>query len=508
MITATSTFAIPLRWAMPSALLGGLLIYGAFPPLGLGYLAPVGVGLMTLAVYRRSFRGALGLSALTGAAYIGPLLSWMQIPGLDAWLMLTMLCMFWIMLMGAGIARVTRLPGWPVWVACLWVLQEALRGRIPWGGFAWGDLAFSQADTPLGKYAAMIGRPGVTFIVALAGTLALTALLSLRQAPRNSAMWGGALLVVIGIGALVPTSPVTDGSLSIAVIQGGTPQLGLGAMDVRRQVLDNHVAQTLLLSRQVKAGRAVQPDFVLWPENSTDIDPFLDASAAADISRAAAAINAPILVGAVVEVPGNPQGIWNMGVLWDPVTGPGERYIKKHPVPFGEYVPMREQLMAVIGRFDRIPRDFLPGTQPGVLDVGGALIGDLICFEVTDDYLVQLLMAGGAQLLTVQTNNATFGGSAQPEQQLEIERLRAIETGRTVVVAATTGVSAFIGPDGVVREQLRQGEVGSMVEQVNLSRNGTLSSRLGMVPELVMCLLALVFATLGGGGRMWWRRDL
>jgi apolipoprotein N-acyltransferase len=363
---------------------------------------------------------------------------------------------------------------------------------VPWGGFAWGDLAFSQAGTIFGKYALLMGRPGVTFIVALSGAALLAAAIAYRSRERVGGVgWAAALILFLIVGWVTPIGQGTtsSGSVAVAVVQGGTPQLGLSALDVRRVVLENHVAETLLLARKVQDGELAQPAFVLWPENSTDIDPFLDPGAAAEISRAAVAINAPILIGAVVNVPGNPMGIWNMGVVWDPVTGPGARYIKNHPVPFGEYVPMREELTAILGRFDQIPRDFIAGDEPGLLSIGGVLVGDLICFEVSDDEVVNALIVGGAEMITVQTNNATFGGSAQPEQQLEIERLRAIETGRTVVVAATTGVSAFISPSGEVRAAMQQGEVGSLVASVPLSEGRTLSGRMGATPEVLLSVL-------------------
>ncbi|MDA3022025.1 MAG: apolipoprotein N-acyltransferase [Actinomycetota bacterium] len=482
------------------AIAAGFCFYLAFPPIEVGALAPIGVLLLTIALFRASLKRGFALALLTGFVYFLPLISWMATPGVDAWLLLTLLCALWVALMGTGIAAVTRLPGWPIWVASLWVIQEALRGTVPWGGFAWGDLAFAQAGTWLGGYAALIGRPGVTFAVALAGTSLLAAVLAIRGGRRViGGAWAAIFLLVLVIGLVLPLGIGTTSqrSVAIAVVQGGTPQLGLSAMDVRRQVLDNHVAQTLLLAEQVRTGQVEQPVFVLWPENSTDIDPFQDPTVAADITRAAVAINAPILVGAVVAVPDNPMAAWNVGVVWDPVTGPGARYIKNHPVPFGEYVPLRAELAPILGRFDQIPRDFLAGDKPGLLAIGGVLAGDVICFEVSDDQVMNALVVGGAEVITVQTNNATFGGSAQPEQQLQIERLRAIETGRTVVVAATTGVSAFITPDGVVQSAMQQGQVGSLVVPVALVDGRTIAGHLGKLPELLLAVLGIAALAMG-----------
>ncbi|MEI7629902.1 MAG: apolipoprotein N-acyltransferase, partial [Actinomycetes bacterium] len=277
------------------AVAAGACFYLAFPPIAIGLLAPVGVLLLTISIYRASLRRGFSLAFLTGLIFFLPLLSWMATPGFDAWVLLTLLCALWVGLMGIGTAVVTRLPGWPIWVACLWVLQEALRGRVPWGGFAWGDLAFAQAGTVLGKYASIMGRPGVTFIVALLGTTMLAAAIGFKSRKRFGGVgWAAALILILIVCWVTPIAlgTTSSGSVAVAVVQGGTPQLGLSSMDVRREVLENHVAQTLLLAHKVNVGELAQPAFVLWPENSTDIDPFLDPGAAAEISRAAVAINA------------------------------------------------------------------------------------------------------------------------------------------------------------------------------------------------------------------------
>ena len=160
------------------AVVAGACFYLAFPPIAIGLLAPVGVLLLTASLYQASLRRGFSLAFLAGLIFFLPLLSWMATPGFDAWVLLTLLCALWVGLMGIGISLVTRLPGWPIWVACLWVLQEAIRGRVPWGGFAWGDLAFAQAGTVLGKYASFMGCLGVTFFASLLGTTTLAAAIS------------------------------------------------------------------------------------------------------------------------------------------------------------------------------------------------------------------------------------------------------------------------------------------------------------------------------------------
>jgi apolipoprotein N-acyltransferase len=321
---------------------------------------------------------------------------------------------------------------------------------------------------------------------------------------RLAAGWFAACVVItlVPILTTLPQAGDTVGgpsSATIAIVQGGTPQFGMGALDVRRAVLDNHVKQTLDLAEAVAAGSVPQPAFVLWPENSSDIDPFADASAADAITAAARAVDAPILVGAVITAGDNPRGVWNVGIVWDPQSGPQQMYIKNHPVPFGEYIPFRDFLAQHIARFDRIPRDFLPGTKPGNLTIAGIPVGNVICFEVAYREVVDAVVDGGARVITVQTNNATYGGTAQPEQQLAIERLRAMEFGRSVVVAATSGISAVVLPDGSLSERIEEGVSGWQVADVPLLGTPTPATSNGHVVELAISGVALMamLASLG-----------
>jgi apolipoprotein N-acyltransferase len=221
------------------------------------------------------------------------------------------------------------------------------------------------------------------------------------------------------------------------------------------------------------------------------------------------AIDVPVLIGAVVEDQGDPTHIFNMGIVWQPTStgapGPSDHYVKQHPVPFGEWVPARGILAKVIGRFDRVPRDFAAGDRTGVMQVGPAVLGDLICFEVAYDELARAAVRGdgvtgdgrnvapgeGARVLAVQTNNATYALTGQPEQQLAMSRLRAVEHGRAVLVAATSGISAIITPDGALTGSLPEFVPGYLVRRIPLRDTLTLADRLGAWPELVATLTAL-----------------
>lgn len=476
------------------AAVGGAVLVLAFPPFDLWPLAVPSVAAFTWAVRGVSLRRSLLLGWLFGVTFFLGLMPWLRVIGPDAWLGLSAFSALYLAVLAVATTAATRLPAWPLWAAALWVAQEAVRDRFPLGGFPWGRLAFGQVGTSFTGWAAVGGAPLVSFAVALSGTLLAWAVVHRSQRRRaTTALVASALLPLTGW--LVPVS--TGGpTVTVAVVQGNVPRTGLDAFGQREAVLRNHVEATLELADDVASGRVPQPDLVVWPENSSDIDPFTDADAYALIDSAVAAIAVPTLVGLVVATEDGEQ-LENTGVVWDPVTGPGARYVKRHPVPFGEYVPFREQLSAVVSRLDRVPRDFVAGDQPGVLEVGPATVADVICFEVGYDEVVRDAVRGGGQVITVQTNNATYGRTGQVEQQLAISRLRAVEHGRVVLVAATSGISAVVAADGEVLQRAPEFVQQVLVDEVPLRDQQTLATRVGAWPELVLAIVGSVAAVLG-----------
>jgi len=482
----------PLR-LLGAGLSGGLL-YLAFPPFDLPWTAVPAVALLALVCRGCTARRGALLGLLHGLALLLPLVEWTaELAGVGALVALSLLEGAFLALLGAALAVVTRRAGWPLWSAALWVGQEALRSRLPFGGFPWGRLAFSQGDSLLTPLAALGGAPLVTFVVALLGGVLAWAVLRARRAPGTAAAaLAGSLALVLGGAAAVPV-PTSGEPVRVAVVQGNVPRLGLDFNAQRAAVLANHVEATRDLAADVRAGREQQPDLVVWPENASDIDPFTDPAAYDAIDAAVQDVGVPVLVGAVLQGPG--EKISNAGIVWDPVTGPGERYVKRHPVPFGEYIPFRSLARRITERVDLVPRDFAAGNRVGVMDVGPVRVGDVICFEVAYDGLVRDAVVGGGRLLVVQTNNATYGYSGESPQQLAMGRLRAVEHGRTVLVAATSGISAVVAPDGALVDTAAVFTRRVMVAEVPTREDRTLATRLGVAPELALSgigLLALI----------------
>jgi apolipoprotein N-acyltransferase len=278
-------------------------------------------------------------------------------------------------------------------------------------------------------------------------------------------------------------------------VQGNVPRLGLDFNAQRAAVLENHLSATRELAADVRAGRVEQPELVIWPENASDIDPFGDPAAYDAIDAAVRDVGVPVLVGAVLQGPGDK--ISNVGIVWDPETGPGARYVKRHPVPFGEYIPYRSLVRRITTKVDLVPRDFAAGNEVGVLDVGPVRLGDVICFEVAYDDLVRDTVTGGGRLLVVQTNNATFGRSGETVQQLAMGRLRAVEHGRTVLVAATSGISAVIAPDGELVDSAPVFTRRVMTHEVPVRDELTVATRVGAAPEAALAAVAVLGLGLG-----------
>jgi apolipoprotein N-acyltransferase len=164
-------------------------------------------------------------------------------------------------------------------------------------------------------------------------------------------------------------------------------------------------------------------------------------------------------------------------------------------------------LTRFIGRFERVPRDFGKGDTPGIFDIGGKVVGDVICFEVADDAVVRNTVRGGAQVLVVQTNNATYNLLGQTEQQLQISKVRAQEFDRHVLVAATSGISAVVSNSGEVLMQTEELTPDIIEASVPLHDYQTFSARFGHQITKAILILGLI-GMLGGVIRVFtsWRK--
>lgn len=410
---------------------------------------------------------------------------WVSVLGNDAWFGLVILCTLPWMLF--ALLPVDSKSKWfYLQPAALVIVLEAIRASWPWGGFPWGLLAYSQVDGPLVALSTIGGQSLVSGVVVVCAAITVKVI----KFRSFSALM---LLLFISICSASVSSFNSNDSVQLAAIQGNVPRVGNELSAQRAAVLNNHLRTTEQLLAEIESGLTPEPDLIVWPESGTDIDPLVPGIAVDAISELASRSAAPILIGATTWYSSGSEGEGptNSGIMWTD-NGPSQIYSKHHLVPFGEYVPLRDVLAKWITRFDQIPNDFVPGEGPGVFDVSGAQIGDVICFEVAYANHIYDTINAGAQVITVQTNNATYGNTTQPEQQFAITRFRAIETQRAFLVASTSGISGLIQNDGSVTDKTKQFESAIVTGEAPLISEKTFSTKYPYwVLILSICVLLL-----------------
>jgi apolipoprotein N-acyltransferase len=462
----------------------------SLPPLAwwpIVYVAPVPL----LWLVRGSSPRKAALAAFVfGIAYFGAVLYWILLFGELGYAALVLASAAYLAVFGAlapGVWRAERPVVSTLGLAALWTVVEWIRGAVPLGGFAWGQLAVTQVDAPPLPLASIAGGWGVSFaVVTVAGLLLLA--IEHRRAARSFVYLGGALAVVF-LPAAIPIATPDGRVLDVAAVQ----------VDVSSAQHLVGVDEDLAVARlNVEAHRTLEadpPDLVVWGEGSLDPGALADPATAAAVSDAIAAVGAPTIAGAVVT---DPDGSQHTATLaFDGTGNIVDRYEKVHLVPFGEYVPWRGVLERLIDAVDQVPIDRVPGERVENLMIPGMpLIGTPICYENSFPTIDRAMVSQGAGLLVVTINNASYDRTAASEQHLQMSRLRAVENGRWVVHAAVSGVSAVIDPAGDVVDRRELFEPAVLRADVRTSSRTTPYTRFGdWVPwgslAFVLVLLAL-----------------
>lgn len=502
-MTPTAAAPLPLGVALLAALVGGWLMDLGFPDLGWWPLTIVGTAVVLWALRGRSVGGALLVGAVSGFAYYGSLIEWLTVYlGLVPWLALTLaqvaftalggllITLGWRWVPRAWPGAAGRLVLTPAVVAAAWTAREGLANVFPFGGFAWGRLAHSQAEGPLAHWAAWVGISGLTFLLAW-----FSAALVAVAIEREVGMLRRSIAVVGASAALLiwPAVPITTtGTITVAAVQGNSNS-GLLAAYEQGEILQDHYEATRALFDQ---GRDI--DVVVWPENASDLDPLRSEYAASVLDLVSEKLQAPVVAGTITAA-GSES--FNSVLLWRAGLGATDQYDKKHPVPFAEYLPARDFFYPLApDLFDLVPRDYSFGTRDAVVEIDGVVAGISICYDIVNDDLLAEQLDAGAQVLFAPTNNADFGVSDQSVQQLAIARLRAVEAGRSLVNASTVGASAIVLPDGSTLDSLPLFEPGTMVQEVPLSNTVTPAHALGRTLEWGVILFGL--ATIGLAGAL------
>jgi len=420
--------------------LSGALLSAAFEPVGKWWVAPIAIAAHMFALSKTK-RKVLSTFVFASAMNL-IVLHWSStFVGSVPWLILAIgLSLFYLPL-----ALVSRwgMAAYPL----IFVMLEEIRNRFPFGGFGWVRIAYTQADAPYSKIAA-IGGASALSALALVSSLILFIALQRRFA---------VITLIPFLLLLIPINLNSVATTKVLMIQGNVPQMGLDFNSRAKAVFNNHFERT-----QAELAKDSNVDFVLWPENSVDVDPFTNE----DVKKALDSIDKPLIIGAIM---GKGNKLLNTSILWGGELPP--IYIKQHLTPFGEYIPLRSLASKISPYTDRVT-DFEPGQEQVLFTIKSAVIAPIICFELVDDQLLHEA-AVSANMLAVQTNSATFGMSAESAQQLSITRVRAIEHGRNIVSVSTTGHSAVINSDGKIVQKSSMGSAETIRAEVELLEGKT-----------------------------------
>lgn len=488
----------PLPWPVTFvvSVATGLLLGAGQAPLGVWPATIVGVGLFAWLMAGLRPRSGFGWGLIVGLVHNTLTISWVSVLGVWVGVALVAFMALWWGLLGLLTSRLMRLAAWPCLVPAAWVAVEFGSGRIPFGGFPWTRLAYTTVDQPMNGYLSWVGVTGVSYLVALAGCLALLALA--RPAFRVRAV--ASLVVLVTAGGLLNLLPQAqpEQRMTVAMVQPNVNRAEKGSSTYARSVTNNALSETIFATAQARTqGTAL--DFVLWPENATDVDPTIDAETQRLVELSAAIAEVPIFVGAVTDGP-VPDTRQTTSIWWDPVTGPGESYHKRNLVPFGEYIPFRQQLLPMLPILKQVGRDSVAGTGSGVIE--GAVgpyrnlrIGTVICFELAYDETAYDLIRDGAEVVVSQSNTNTYAGTFEPYQQLVLNRIRAMETGREVLASTLNSFSAVIDARGRVTHKTQELDASSMIATIPLRHNQNTSTVLS--PWLSWLAVAATVAAMG-----------
>ena len=504
-VTAPRQALVPLWAAVLLAAVSGGSMNLAYPGTALWILAFPAVALLLIALIGRRTGGALLVGSVFGllfslvlyswtGRYLGPL-PWAALGGLEG--ALTAVATIPITLAYRWLPGLFRRPAVRALVvsavvAALWTGKELFLGSWPYGGLPWARIAYVLADTSAARVSSWIGVSGLSFLIVFLVALCVEPLRE-RRRPRGSSAIAPAVLAAVL--AFIPAFPTMSvGTLRIGAVQGNGPA---GYFDVREPlaVLGAQTTATAALLEQ-------RMDLLVWPEGGVDADPFQNGTAARALSRLADRLGAPVLANAAT---GHDEKFYNTSFLWPVNASPGiardevQTHAKRHPVPFGEYVPDRPFFNALVpDLIGLIQREYTPGDDPPAVKVGDRTVGLAICFDVIYDEVIREGIGAGAEVLVFQTNNADFRGTVENLQQLGIARMRAVETGRSAVNISTVGTSQIIRPDGSTLVSVDADRPGVMLEDVELRTGATAGVVIGPVLEQILLWGSLLVTAAAG----------
>ena len=486
----------------------GVALTGAYAPLSwfpLAVLVPAAV----LWSWRRRTPKAAALSGwVFGLAHFATSFYWVYYSLHDFGEAPAMLAVAATLLFVAALAVYFAALAWavscaarfvPIALSCLllypslWSLSEWLRGVLL-TGFPWNVVGQAAVDSPLAGVLPVFGATGASWLVVfLAGCLVLA---FSRRNTRTVIVAAGAFVAVSVAGAVSAllewTAPAGE-RVEVALAQGNVEQNLKFDRDNFRRIVEAY--------RGLSA-RALGADLVLWPETAVPAYyDLLEKELAVPLGDEIREAGGEFVLGAFVR--DEDGGAYNALVK---VASPPQVYRKRHLVPFGEYLPLRG-LLNFFRAWILIPMsDLKAGRDRPLMRVGEHDVGVSICYEVSFASEIMDALPEAAYLINV-SNDSWFGDSTAPYQHLQLARLRTAETGRAMVRATSTGVSAVIDHEGNVVERSRQFAEQLLTATVEPRRGRTPYSVWGDVPVLAWSLLSVLGLAVAAARRRVWKTN-
>lgn len=473
-------------------LAGGILVF-AFAPFNLFPVAIISQMLLFLLWRRISVSRAFWRGWLYGLGMFGSGVHWLyislaQFGGIDIVTAIIINALFvmgmalYPAILGAFILkvfptcnRVRVLLALPAgWVLLEWVRSWFLTG------FPWLLLGYSQIDSPLAGLAPIGGVYAVSWAVSITAGLLLHGLLRGKKAKiawiSLLALWVSSTLFSFADWTRPLNKP-----LKVALVQGNTSN--------DTKFLDNYaphiIGEYLALSNE-----HLNVDLIIWPETAIPKYYHQVHTTIEEINQLAQQHNIDFILG--IPLKENNQ---YYNAVW--VSGDdGGFYRKRHLVPFGEFVPFRDVVTALLGNIDIPLSDFTPGAQEQPqLHTKLNTLGISICYEDAFTWEIRRSMPHSTLLVNL-SNDGWFGDSIAPHQHLQIARMRALEMGRYLLRATNTGISAIINHKGQLTVQSPQFEISVVKGTAQAFDGGTPFSLSGNIPLLVLMLFSLIVAII------------
>ena len=449
------------------AVLFGLVSSTAFEPFSFWPSAFVGLAGWYFLLTRARFGSRVLISYLFGLSLLLVVQHWTGIyVGSLPWLVLSFCQATFFILPAYFVGKSKRYNQFAF--ATSFVIVELLLRTIPFTGFGWTRISFTQVDSPLSDLYKLGGVVLVAFFIA-----AISA--------NRTLITGSILLILVALSTFIPNSVSSESNVKIALIQGGVSNLGLDFNAKPMEVFNRHLSQT------AKSIKPSDVKLIIWPENAVDVDINTSPSVASKITQISTDLRTPILIGGVTK---STAGLRNQSILLNPTAQ--QIYTKRYLTPFGEYIPLRD-IATKFSSYANDVTDFAGGTDDHVFSVRGLSFQTLICYELLNDSFRDQI---SRDFLIVQTNNATFGDTPQLDQQLNIAKVRALETGRFIPYVSTTGVTSFIDNRGRIDSQLPKFDSATLIDTITSTQGKTMTQVIGKYLEGISIIWLLIILTL------------